>query len=377
MRAWLGSYGRGSPLRTFANQPRHSVLGPASAQEALAPGLKDQGSPLGQGTTVGDGSEGDPISFKPPAAEPDGSTALNEQQQGLLAVAQATGRPEDAVSFFNSLKPDSTSFQKNYEFLIGQGLSPEAAVATLRTGTSVHVNTKEKSPPTKAVMSKMQEGLIRGLSSVRRVSRMGRDFQERFLTLFGRADAWGARIMDLFSVATDDQKALLRARTKFIQTMGREFNQYRQDVTGAAAANAEIERLRKDMMNEKQTPTEFLASLEQYREEMLYQIRLKRKVLREGIDVSDKASYDAIYQDKYLNAVDDNPDARFSELIASGLSRDRAMRALLSEGYGMRERAAELRKEAELRKDGSTKAQIEAQIAAQLRREGYGVGEGE
>ena len=128
------------------------------------------------------------------------------------------------------------------------------------------------------------------------------------------------------------------------------------------------------MMNDKQTPTEFLASLEQYREEMLYQIRLKRKVLREGIDVSDKEGYDAIYQEEYLNEVDDDQDARFNELIASGLSRDKAMRALLSEGYGMRARAAELRKAAELRNDGSTKAQIEAQIAAQLRREGYGVG---
>ena len=363
MRAWLGSYGRGSPFGTSANQPRRPVLGPASAQEALAPGLKDQGSPLGQGTTVGDGSEGDPISFKPPAAEPDGSAALNEHQQGLLAWAQATGRHEDAVSFLNSLKPDSTSFQKNYEFLIGQGLSPEAALATLKSGTSVTVNTKEKSPPVKRVMGDIQQKLLGGISSLHRVSRMARDFQTDFLTYFGKGKAFAAEKADKLNMATDDQKAFLRARTKFIQTMGREFNQYRQDITGAAAANTEIERLRQDMMNINQGPTQFLASLEQYRDEVLYQQRLRRKILRDGFDVSAE-EYGKKWQRQYADREDDDMDLRMSELLGSGLNRGMAMRMLLAEGYGMKERAAALRKE----------GRNAEEIARILYEEGYGVG---
>lgn len=151
------------------------------------------------------------------------------------------------------------------------------------------------------------------------------------------------------------------------------FNEYRKLVTGAAASNAEIERLRESMINSLDSPVELEAKMKDLMRRTQLAIRVRHKLLRDGIVVADDvdengntwvsgSEYDSEFASAYSDAISrgglregavislEEISDRRDELIEYHSARikdpqkvERATyRQMVSEGYLSRERAAAL-----------------------------------
>ncbi len=86
----------------------------------------------------------------------------------------------------------------------------------------------------------------------------------------------------------EEETAFLQRRTKMEQAANQVFNAYRKEITGAAAAVQELERLQKAFVNPNMAPDEFEAAFQQYTE-FLSRIRSARvQLLQRGIDPTTK-----------------------------------------------------------------------------------------
>ena len=85
------------------------------------------------------------------------------------------------------------------------------------------------------------------------------------------------------TLTPDEEKFLTTAR-RFRSKVEDAFNDYRTQVTGAAAAIAEIERLRKVFINTDLSDTEFKATYSSLFETMRRTREIYSEMLREGLD---------------------------------------------------------------------------------------------
>ena len=125
---------------------------------------------------------------------------------------------------------------------------------------------------------------------------------------------------------------MIRQHSKFSKGVNAEFNAYRKLITGAAAAVQELEDLKKAMISTDLSPDEFEAAFNEYSMELSRTLRIRNKVLREGLKPGTK-QYGEELNRMYLTGDDDKMDARGDELEASGMSDDDIVKALEQEGY--------------------------------------------
>jgi hypothetical protein len=92
-------------------------------------------------------------------------------------------------------------------------------------------------------------------------------------------------------VGEDQQKYLGNAR-EFRETVGEVFNKERKEITGAGASVKELEGLKDSVLNTDMSAPEFRRSIEKFEFFLRRSIDARRKLLREGIDVSN-ADYGA------------------------------------------------------------------------------------
>lgn len=65
------------------------------------------------------------------------------------------------------------------------------------------------------------------------------------------------------------------------------FNVYRQQITGAAAAQQELDRLQAAYLNKDMSPSQYIARMKTIRDMGLRELGMDKKALREGIDVTE------------------------------------------------------------------------------------------
>jgi hypothetical protein len=200
---------------------------------------------------------------------------------------------------------------------------------TLTTGDQV----SSTQPLTTATTNMLQKSLASLEETSARISDLDQRYNREFLTYSGQISSKISEIKDKANIdLSEEDRQFLKDRTKFTTLVNREFNAYRKEITGAAASVQELESLKKATISEDQSPAQFEANLEVYQEELQRAMRIKRRLLREGIAV-DAKEFGGRFDDIYLGGGDDDETARYGELSAQGLSEDEVLAKMVSEGY--------------------------------------------
>ena len=165
---------------------------------------------------------------------------------------------------------------------------------------------------------------------------------DQFLTAYGRIKGNILRNLDYLVTLPKGSQEFVAQRRVFRETVEQLFNAYRHRITGAQAADKELKLLRGTIINTDLSPSEFAGSLKRFTDQLQRAMRLKRKVLREGIDVSpDKQAemFDKLWKagDKAAGAKDVSD--RILELLKAGTTPDVAAQQMVSEGYMTQEQA--------------------------------------
>lgn len=179
-----------------------------------------------------------------------------------------------------------------------------------------------------------QKEIMGTVKSLERLDQIEKDFDPSFLTYKGKMMNWASATAEKLGADLPKEDAQkVKQYRKWAQNVDYEFNAYRSQITGAAAAVAELDRLKTAMLNTDLSKSEWEGAMASYKEELKRSIRLKNRFMREGIDVSDKEGGKQ-YDQAFLSGQDDQ-DAmvRGEELEAQGIESDEIVNVLQSEGY--------------------------------------------
>lgn len=274
---------------------------------------------------------------------------------------------------FKNNRIDEATFRAAKRKLLASGNN--VTVETRPDGTTVTtVGGKDKSGLERSTKTGIQKDIASGEEILSRFKRLGEvagidsttgklsPEGQKMFTLAGRVNETVTNWQDYLDLPdwvpviggkpAPEAIAFLKKRKTMSTSAAQLFNEYRKDITGAAAAIAELNRLEKAFVNEKMGPSEFEAV---YTEtvEMLTRIRdVRVELLQRGIDPKTPAggaALDAVLGGADINSVapsganagtpeapqggKKDPEARFRELLGSGKSEAEAYEELIREGY--------------------------------------------
>ena len=219
--------------------------------------------------------------------------------------------------------------EERKQFMERQLAKSGGVSVTTPDGTTVTMG-GQTAPVGKAAKNETEKSVIADEEILQKAETLGNVYDPEFLTWQGQADGWWSRNKEKAGIdLSEAQKQRLKKKTKFRQAVNGLFNAYRKEITGAAAAMSELESLKKAMLNEDMSPSEFEAAYELFVDEGQRAIRLKRKFLREGIEIGDE------FSDEFTGGSDDDWQARGAELEAQGLTDEAIIQRLRQEGYSL------------------------------------------
>lgn len=249
--------------------------------------------------------------------------ATNETEKDPLAALRARAAE-------GGLQPGSPEYR---QFMIDGGAKSGLAVDV---GPNGEVSVRSGSIAGeggfgKAAVNELEKGVISDGDLIQRGARLMQDYKPEYLTYQGQFESFITKQAEkLGRDPSEVRKEALKGRQRFVMGIEQLFNQYRKEITGAAAAVAELERLKKSFINMDMSPSEFESGMELFMEESARALRLKRKLLREGVPATDLGS---LLDDAFLGGQDDDPAARFGEIMQEVGDEGEAYRRLAAEGY--------------------------------------------
>jgi hypothetical protein len=137
------------------------------------------------------------------------------------------------------------------------------------------------------------------------------------------------KLMDKFGRPIDKDK--IGEYKKYQNNVKQFFNAYKKEITGASAAVQEMQDLQDSLFSVDSSPSEFQAGLKQVQETVNRNLRLKRKLLREGVSGE---SLGRALDDAILSGQDDDPRARALDLKGK-YPPSQVRGILIQEGYSI------------------------------------------
>lgn len=210
--------------------------------------------------------------------------------------------------------------------------TPDGNVLTISAGVTGPSNLGRKAT------GKIEGDLIVGEGALQRLQSIKQEFDPDALTFFGKAEGAALRFADKLGVdLSEANKQALAQRRRFTNAVEQNFNIYRKNITGAAAAIKELEILRANFLSSDLSPIEFKAEFDRYEGEIKRSQRLLRRIRREGLDKPFGQQFDNLF----TTGQDDNIEQRGQEvttaLQAQGLTGQNLQNAvldqLIAEGY--------------------------------------------
>ncbi|MCP4410187.1 MAG: hypothetical protein GY807_21080 [Gammaproteobacteria bacterium] len=165
----------------------------------------------------------------------------------------------------------------------------------------VNVYTGDNIPLGKKVTSKQVSDVTAGRVALSNISSIRQKLKPDWLTYKGQLVSGATKIAEKAGFGDylpKESKQKLREYTQFKTAVEQEFNRYRKEITGAAAAIQELQALRKATFNTDQSPTEFNAALDQLESSIRRIDQLRIDLLSKGIDPKTPeggAQLDAMY----------------------------------------------------------------------------------
>jgi hypothetical protein len=182
------------------------------------------------------------------------------------------------VSSFGKLQYDE---RRN---LVPAGTTQRKIGAIGSGGPTINVNTGNI-PLGKKAVNETQADVLAGRSALTRIDGFMKNYKPEWLTFKGQGMNFGRRVFEKAGgTLPKPDKQALQSYTKFRQGVERDFNQYRKEITGAAAAIQELARLKDAIYNTDQSPSEFESAVEAYKAELFRMDRARIELLRRGID---------------------------------------------------------------------------------------------
>ena len=236
------------------------------------------------------------------------SMAQNGMQlQAQLAPKQVTRKNvtvlENGKNIIYSVNPNNPSDRLR----IGEAKAGEG------TEVNVTINEEGKQDPTKTQRTKLQTQVLDSEKTLVKLRKIGDDLDDSFLTYQGKLGAGAGSMLDQLGVSKDTPliggavKHAAEARA-FKNQVQQHFNAYRKEITGAAAAVAELDRLEQSFLTDKNMgPETFKTVLSQMEGIYVDGIEELKTVLREGIDVS------AAFDPSNAVANTESPDGEYSK----------------------------------------------------------------
>jgi len=159
---------------------------------------------------------------------------------------------------------------------------------------------------TTPVKTETQKSLISKEDTLKQFDKIGKEYDPDYFTYANQAGAklskeaektrgipgiaQGAEALASLTtgMSKEDRSKFLEKRAAYLNNVDQVFNAYRKEITGAAAGEKEIERIRASFLNGEMSPSEFKGSLEQIVEKYKSQADQAKQVLGTGIDVTPK-----------------------------------------------------------------------------------------
>ncbi len=197
----------------------------------------------------------------------------------------------------------------------------------------------------RSTKGKIEKEIASDMNVLANLSEIKEFYNRDYLTYLGRLDLAGLRLKSKAGIElSQEEKDFLGNAKVFTQGINRVFNQYRKEITGAAASVREIEDLKKSVLNPDLAPDEFDASFKSFEDSLKRSMRIKRMVLRDGVMGRSKKQIGKDIDNAFMNGGDvpaSEIDARGYELekkfMSQGLSAQDAEAKVVSilkeEGY--------------------------------------------
>jgi len=167
----------------------------------------------------------------------------------------------------------------------------------------------------------LQKKLTSQIFSVGRVKKIRKTFDPRFTRRKDKLLMWinqeRERLQGTFlgKKMTPAQQEMVYKYTKWKNLVEQEFNAYRKEITGAAAAFVELERLKESVINIDQSETAHAASLDLYEAELERGIEINKRLLERGFKSSADEGYaEAFDQEWTATSVPPRPSSGKNEI---------------------------------------------------------------
>ena len=171
--------------------------------------------------------------------------------------------------------------------------TPEAYAYATRPSSTTRVNVTNLpegyQPLTSTVQTQAQKDLMSTRDELATLDQIIGGFDPSFLTYQGQVAQQGKVVLDKLGMLPQDWEAGVQQHDIFVSSISDWFNQYRVKITGAAAAIAEIERLRQATINPDNSPAQFLGRVKALRDKMQRVEAAREEALGMGLRVGTKA----------------------------------------------------------------------------------------
>lgn len=185
-------------------------------------------------------------------------------------------------------------------------------------------------------IGKAQEKVTGAIDNLSRLKDIRSTFDPQFLTYVGKGRQAFLKTKERAGVSLDPtEKQYLGQYRQFSEGVEQFFNQYKKDITGAAAAVAEISALKDSIINTDLSPTEFTSSYDRLVNEATRTINIQNSLLEKGLSPSSKDFQNQADQ-LFLSGRGKNFMQRGMELEKQGLNDDQIKQQLRLEGYSIR-----------------------------------------
>lgn len=167
---------------------------------------------------------------------------------------------------------------------------PDGTFVTM--GRGGYTATNDGIPVDPKVGREIQEEDLKNNKMLADLFRLGQDFMGGLVggqTYLGKGINWMLEKADKAGIgnpASDWGEDRLKRATRFKQGIEQIFNAYRKEITGAAAAVQELERLKQAMLNADLSPTQFEAAYNEFIAKIMRGQKIAAQMAREGYDPS-------------------------------------------------------------------------------------------
>lgn len=189
-------------------------------------------------------------------------------------------------------------------------------------------------PATKKTINKLQGDLLSGMQTLTSLDQIKKLYDPSFLTYSAKFKNWrDIELEKLGANLGEPDKQQIKRMQRYAGAVNQTFNEYRREITGAAAPVQELQQLKKDLFSTAMGPSQFEGAINQFEDKIKRGLRLKRLIIRNGVPVTEE-KFRSEMNRLWNSGADDDPEARGDELERdTDMTEEEIARQLVQEGY--------------------------------------------